>query len=133
VVVVVVVVVVAVVIVVVLVAHAVFVLIIATIITRWLYCVECRQYSTRLEELGYLYVSSNAMSPALRPTSYLRTKWHVNQSSPLATIGTGRKLGGGCCAPYGGAGFLSLRPFFWDHPGEPVPEQNFWTLWCKGR
>jgi len=22
---------------------------------------------------------------------------------------------------------------FWDHPGEPVPEQNFWTLWCKGR
>jgi len=26
-----------------------------------------------------------------------------------------------------------LRPFFWDHPGEPVPEQNFWTLWCKGR
>ena len=26
-----------------------------------------------------------------------------------------------------------LRPFFRDHPGEPVPEQNFWTLWCKGR
>ena len=25
------------------------------------------------------------------------------------------------------------RPFFWDHPGEPVPEENFWTLWCKGR
>jgi len=25
-----------------------------------------------------------------------------------------------------------LRPYFWDHPGEPVPEQNFWTLWCKG-
>ena len=25
-----------------------------------------------------------------------------------------------------------LRPFFRDHPGEPVPE-NFWTLWCKGR
>ena len=22
---------------------------------------------------------------------------------------------------------------FWDHPGEPVPEENFWTLWCKGR
>jgi len=19
------------------------------------------------------------------------------------------------------------------HPGEPVPEENFWTLWCKGR
>jgi len=26
-----------------------------------------------------------------------------------------------------------LRPFFWDNPGEPVPEENFWTLWCKGR
>jgi len=26
-----------------------------------------------------------------------------------------------------------LRPFFGDHPGELVPEENFWTLWCKGR
>jgi len=26
-----------------------------------------------------------------------------------------------------------LRPFFQDHPGEPVPEENLWTLWCKGR
>jgi len=26
-----------------------------------------------------------------------------------------------------------LRPFLRDHPGEPVPEENFWTLWCKGR
>jgi len=26
-----------------------------------------------------------------------------------------------------------LRPFFQDHPGELVPEENFWTLWCKGR
>ena len=23
-----------------------------------------------------------------------------------------------------------LQPFFWDHMGEPVPEENFW---CKGR
>jgi len=22
---------------------------------------------------------------------------------------------------------------FQDHPVEPVPEENFWTLWCKGR
>jgi len=22
------------------------------------------------------------------------------------------------------------RPFFRDHLGQPVPEQNFWTLWC---
>ena len=26
-----------------------------------------------------------------------------------------------------------LRPFFRDHPGESVPKENFWTLWCKGR
>jgi len=26
-----------------------------------------------------------------------------------------------------------LQPFFRDHPGQPVPEENFWTLWCKGR
>ena len=26
-----------------------------------------------------------------------------------------------------------LRPFFQEHPGEPVPEENFWTFWCKGR
>jgi len=26
-----------------------------------------------------------------------------------------------------------LRPFFWDHPSQPVPEENIWTLWCKGR
>jgi len=23
--------------------------------------------------------------------------------------------------------------FFQDHLGEPVPEENFWTSWCKGR
>ena len=23
-------------------------------------------------------------------------------------------------------------PFSGHHPGEPVPEENFWTLWCKG-
>ena len=27
----------------------------------------------------------------------------------------------------------NLRPFFRNHPGEPVPEENFWTSWCKGR
>jgi len=26
-----------------------------------------------------------------------------------------------------------LRSFFQDNSGEPVPEENFWTLWCKGR
>jgi len=27
----------------------------------------------------------------------------------------------------------ALRPFVRDHPCESVPEENFWTLWCKGR
>ena len=26
-----------------------------------------------------------------------------------------------------------LWPFYRDHLGELVPEENFWTLWCKGR
>jgi len=26
-----------------------------------------------------------------------------------------------------------LWPFFRDHPDEPVPKENFWTLWYKGR
>jgi len=26
-----------------------------------------------------------------------------------------------------------LSPFFRDLPDEPVPAENFWTLWCKGR
>jgi len=26
-----------------------------------------------------------------------------------------------------------LQPFFRDHPSEPVPLENFLTLWCKGR
>ena len=26
-----------------------------------------------------------------------------------------------------------LWPFIWDHPGEPVSEENFWTLWCNTR
>jgi len=25
-----------------------------------------------------------------------------------------------------------VQPFSRDHSGEPVPEENFWTLWCKG-
>jgi len=26
-----------------------------------------------------------------------------------------------------------LQPLFRDYPGVPVPGENFWTLWCKGR
>ena len=28
---------------------------------------------------------------------------------------------------------IVLQLFFRDHPGKPVPEENFWTLWYKGR
>jgi len=28
---------------------------------------------------------------------------------------------------------IILRPFFRDHPGEPMPAKSFfWTLWCYG-
>ena len=37
------------------------------------------------------------------------------------------------CHLWGTTTTTFLRPFFRDHPGEPVPEENFWTLWCKGR
>jgi len=26
-----------------------------------------------------------------------------------------------------------LWHFFQNHPGEPVPDENFWSLWFKGR
>jgi len=32
--------------------------------------------------------------------AYLPTKWHLDPSSCLATIHMGRKVGGGCCAPF---------------------------------
>jgi len=28
---------------------------------------------------------------------------------------------------------MVLQPFFRDHPRKPVPEENFCTLWWKGR
>jgi len=28
---------------------------------------------------------------------------------------------------------IILWLFFWDYPGEPVREEIFRTLWCKGR
>ena len=66
---------------------------------NWLYCVECPQYNTRLESLAYLYVSSNTMSPALRPTCV--------PSGILihAAIWPQWTPAENCCASYGGAGF----------------------------
>jgi len=43
----------------------------------------------------------------------------------------------GCSNPVISTGHTTtttvLWPFLRDHPGEPAPEENFWTLWCKGR
>ena len=36
------------------------------------------------------------------------------------------------CRPYHHTTTV-LRLFFRDHAGQPVPEENFWTSWCKGR
>ena len=33
----------------------------------------------------------------------------------------------------GGTTTTILWPFFRDHPGDLMPEENFWALWCKGR
>jgi len=35
-----------------------------------------------------------------------------------------------CQSTYTHNRFMTL---FRDHPGELMPEKNFWTLWCKGR
>jgi len=43
-----------------------------------------------------------------------------------------RKGGGGGITQYHTT-TTALWPFLRDHPGEPVPEENFWTLWYNGR
>jgi len=58
---------------------------------------------------------SNTMSPWAE--AYLRTKWHLDPSSRLATTDMGRKSGGGrrcCAAVFGGAG--SLFNTMWPGP-----------------
>jgi len=40
-----------------------------------------------------------------------------------------------CCLVHGTTSTTAtvLWRFLRDHPGELVPEENFWTLWCEGR
>ena len=47
--------------------------------------------------------------------AYLRTKWHLDPSSRLATIDMGRKLGRGC-APFLGRGAGSPSSTMWPWP-----------------
>jgi len=35
--------------------------------------------------------------------------------------------------PFGQHTHICFMALFRDHPGKPVSEENFWTLWCKGR
>jgi len=47
---------------------------------------------------------------------------------PLCDAGSNQRYGYYCTTTT-----TILWPFFRDNPGEPVPEENFWTLWCKER
>jgi len=59
------------------------------------------------------------------------TRWHFAFGAMLSQQ---RNLCINCkSAQYHTTTTTVLWPFFLDHPGEPVPEDNFWTLWCKGR
>ena len=60
---------------------------------------------------------------------YLHTKFHWNQKNIFVDGLTAGKVQGHVTQTT----TTILRSFFRDHPGEPVPEENFWTLWCKGR
>jgi len=51
-----------------------------------------------------------------RAEAYLRTKWHLDPSTRLATTGVGRKLGG-CCTSFWGKG---LGPI-WHNVAWPRP------------
>jgi len=67
-----------------------------------------------------------------RTESVIRSRWW-GISSPLCenTYSTAEDVAGEHRTTHHNT--TGLRPFFRDHPGEPVPEENFWTLWCKGR
>jgi len=43
-------------------------------------------------------VTQCGLGQGLHP--YIRTKYHLDLSSHLATIDMGGKMGGGCCAPF---------------------------------
>jgi len=60
-------------------------------------------------------------APPLSPKIWEFDRWAQQWSEP------------GPWANYTHAHTTVLWPFYQDQPGEPVPEENFWTLWCKGR
>jgi len=58
-----------------------------------------------------------------------RVKWCLSCWEAAMILHRGSVLGVSCTTTT----TTVLRPFFRDHPGEPVPEENFWTLWYKAR
>jgi len=79
--------------------------------------------------LGGTWAPSNTMWPG--NVANLRTKWHLDPSSRLATIDTGRKIGGLC--PFGGG---HLHPIRYDGLDPPMlilvskQSQSFSQLSC---
>jgi len=53
--------------------------------------------------MNYIYLT---IESALKPQTGITTTARTDRQPPTKTIDTGRNLGG-CCAPYGGAGFPS--------------------------
>ena len=82
--------------------------------TIWLGATPSRLTSAHLHHPYFL----QAGCPSCRPTNSVKTlKAKVSKLSP----------------PHHHTTTTVLRPFFWDHPSEPVPKENFWTLWRKWR
>jgi len=70
---------------------------------------------------------NNLCSPGKRPLKRRWWRWRqrrINNQNKTNTEQTEEVQPPHCNR------FTALFP---DHPGEPVPEENFWTLWCKGR
>jgi len=77
-----------------------------------------------------------AISVPLKMASKANALWPtLNELAGVANIAckSDLQVSTGHFVPHHHHTVTVLRPFFRDHPGEPVPEENFWTLWCKGR
>jgi len=63
-----------------------------------------------------------ACNTTILTTTNTTHTWHIVHSTGMRPL---------CSTPtHTHNRFMAL---FRDHPGEPVPEEYFWTLWCKGR
>jgi len=97
--------------------HRWYILLMAVILRfyYWLGIIECHHLWTRIWICAVFIRSSPSCDLLHSSRQHLNNdEWRL--SEPFSTYRT----------------TAVLRPFFRDHPGEPVPEGNFWTLWCKG-